>query len=1282
MSQFPGARTPEEFDPEDIESPSVIDRDLDHAPAASDEQGPKPAPHVVGIGASAGGLEALERLFRSLPADSGMAFVVVQHLSPDFRSFMGELLARQTSMRIVRVEDGMAIEPDSVYLIPPKKNLLLVDGRLRLTEQDHSHGLNLPIDVFFRSLARDCGGRSIGIVLSGTGSDGTRGIRAIKEAGGMVMVQDEQTAKFDGMPRSAIATGLADYILPPEEMPERLLDYIHQHDPSKPNRLFLIAGEDHLAQIFSFLRRQHGLDFSLYKPKMIARRIERRMIIRQIPDIERYVELLRESPEELRTLYNELLIGVTKFFRDAEAFRRIARDVIPKIVEATPPSRPIRAWVAGCSTGEEAYSLAILFCEYLDSIGKSREVKIYATDVDERAIQYASVGVYPESIAADLSRERLERFFSIKGDAYRVAPRLRQMILFAPHNLTRDPPFTKIDLICCRNLLIYLQPELQRRLLLNFHFALNSQGYLLLGASETVGDLDVEFTTVDIKWKIYRKKRDVWLPPDSRLPIHASTAGGPMEGEVGPRGRPAARDATLVGAYEGLVETCLPPCLLVDAHNQLIHVFGDAARFLKVPSGKATRDVVKMVQDELAMVLATALHRAANQENEVAYTNVQARDVEGPRTIKIRVKKLPPRRGEDMLFVVFFEEVRVAPGPAAEEVFEAGSVASQRIADLEHELRQTRENLQATIEELESSNEELQAANEELLASNEELQSTNEELHSVNEELYAVNAEHQSKIQELIELNNDIDNLFQSTEIGTVFLDRDLCVRKFTPAIAGKINLLPQDIGRPIQHISHSLQIDDLLGLVREVLATGKVREERVGDHSGRSLLMRLLPYRAADQTIVGVVMTFVDIEAVVAAERALGESRSMLQSTLDSLAAHIAILAEDGRILAVNAAWRRFAERSGASGRGVGSNYLEACESTEGEEGAVAQRVAQGLRDVRDGRRDVFTIEYPCHSATERRWFLLRATRFRAGNAVRLVVAHDDITDRVVAEEEILRSSERVARAREEAEKQAEELRRTAEAIARRNDELSRINRELDDFAHIASHDLKEPLEGLRLYAGLLRSDLGELLDERAREQLLALEKQALYMDDMVTSLLAYSRVSRQVLASDPIDLHLVVLKVIESIRSFTESLDVQFVLPQRLPVVEGDRVLAEVFRNLIANAIKYNDKPQRRVEIGFATDRGETVFHVRDNGIGIQERHRESIFEIFRRLHPRERFGGGTGAGLSITRRIIERHGGKIWVESTPGAGTTFFFTLGRGVSDATDPPIEENSAPGPSA
>lgn len=1244
-----------------VETPHIAEGDM-----SSDSSKASETPYVVGIGASAGGLEALERFFESVPADSGMAYVVVQHLSPDFKSLMGEILVRRTQLPIHQAEDGMRVKANNVYLIPPKKNIIISGGLLHLADRDLSmgHGVNLPIDVFLRSLANDLHEKAIGIVLSGTGSDGTRGIRAVKEAGGLVIVQTEDSAKFDGMPRSAIGTGLADFVLVPEDMPSRLLQYVQHpysvHSDTAENEL--ATEEDKLSQIFDLLRAQHGIDFSLYREKMVARRIERRMIIHQFVDLEQYLTFLRDSPTEQRALYFELLISVTKFFRDADAFRRLRLEVIPQLVANAAPNEPIRVWVAACATGEEAYSVAIALREAVEKSGKNVEVKIFATDVDDRAIAFAARGVYPESIAADLTTEQLARYFVRHGDTFQVTPEVRQTVIFAPHNVIKDPPFTKMDLVCCRNLLIYLLPDVQRKVLAYFHFSLNPQGVLMLGSSEAIGDLSNEFEPIDIKWKIYRKNRNSRLPIEMRSPpllLPSPTA-------LMTRSRMTQADSTLLSVYETIANDHVAPCFLVNSKREIVYVFGDSARYLRVPTGRLSSDVLKMIHEDLSIALATALHKAMGQDEEVVYSSLPLRRDDDLEFVTVRVRRLPQRKYDDAMMLVFIESADPikSVGVQDQSLMDAGHIARQRIDDLEHELRQNRENLQATIEELEASNEELQSTNEELLASNEELQSTNEELHSVNEELFTVNTEYQKKIRELIEANNDLDNLFQGTQVGTVFLDQDVRIRRFTPMACKAIPLVEHDIGRPLSNISDNLKDADLPAAVRRVLDSGVPLERKVANHDGETLLMRVLPYHTDGQVAAGVLLIFVDISDVVRAEAALRDSQRFLQSTLDALASQVAILDEQGRILAVNKAWRR--DDSLLHGRQLetGANYLQICEQTTGDGGEELHRIAEALRSVRDGNAESVCIEQPCRSRNRMQWFLVRVSRFDNAGPLRLVVSLEDITVRVQAEEKLRRHAEELDRSRARIERQSLESTSQTRRLAEQNAVLERNNRELDDFAYAVSHDLREPIQAIRLYAQLLQRDSAEKLDNTAKARVTEIEQQADSLQQLIETVLEFSRLHRAALVVETIDINEVVAQTIQVLQPALTAANAEVVVPNSLPQENCDLVVRQVFFNLISNAIKYNDKPFRKVEVGCETPPkgGPTVYYVRDNGIGIREKHFDAIFHQFRRLHAKDKYGGGVGAGLAIVKKIIDRHGGNIWIESSVGEGTTFRFTLSR--------------------
>ncbi len=836
-----------------------------------------PPKYVVGIGASAGGLEAIEAFFKNLQAKSGLAFVVVQHLSPDYKSLMVELLSKYTAMPVARAIEGMVVEANHVYLIPPKKNLTIFHGKLLLSEQDHSRGVNLPIDVFLRSLAEDLEDKSIAVILSGTGSDGTRGIRSIKEAGGMIMVQSDESAKFDGMPKSAMATGLPDFVLPVEELPAQMLAFV-EHPKSSKTAIFdsLLTDEEGLTRIFSMLREKSRVDFTYYKPSTVVRRIERRMTVNQIADLRDYVRYLELYPSEVMTLYRELLIGVTSFFRDKDAFDLLRDKLLPELFERA-GKREIRIWSAGCSSGEEAYSLAILFREAMEQAGKLMEVKIFATDVDRNAVQHAGNGIYPESIAADLSPQLLTKYFHRNEDNFQITRGVREMVVFAQHNLLKDPPFTNIDLVVCRNLLIYLQPVLQKKALDLFSFSLKEHGVLFLGSSETTGDSGDLFEPVHHRWKIYRAKGRRRLSDSTDLSgFNARAHLGPPRFNQRHSGVRSVQDDPhlLERLVVGLAGDYVPLTLVVDEHMDLLHVVGDSQGFLLPPMGRVQTDVTKMAVKELAIPLATALQKVFKTHDDIAYTNIHLKRNGETLVVQMRLRLLPGRKNQDPLAAVLIEETRRrADNEDPSETYDLDREAAERIADLEQELQFTRENLQATVEELETSNEELQATNEELLASNEELQSTNEELQSVNEELYTVNAEYQSKILELTELNNDLDNLLVSSDILTLFLDEGLVLRRFTPGVTEVFRLIETDVGRPLSHISHNLRDIDPVQIAEDVQAHGRSIEREAQVIQGRVFLMRASPYHIASDLVSGVVLNFVDITNIRRAEAALHES-------------------------------------------------------------------------------------------------------------------------------------------------------------------------------------------------------------------------------------------------------------------------------------------------------------------------------------------------------------------------------------------------------------------------
>lgn len=842
--------------------------------------------HVVGIGASAGGLEAIENLFEVMAADTGAAFVIVQHLSPDFKSHMEQLLARKTKMPIYRVENEMMVEPNTIYLIPPNTEMMISNRRLLLTERDREEGLNLPIDHFLRSLATECQEKSVGIILSGTGSDGSRGIVSIAEAGGLVLCQDEDSASFDGMPMSAQETGAVHVVLSPEQIANALENYVKQSlSPATLAEQELVSsGDSPLDEIFSMLRRHYTIDFSLYKPATVRRRIERRMGLVRLTSVEEYVGSLRDDTEALNLLYKDLLIGVTQFFRDPDSYEDLRKIVIPEILERKRGSdEAVRIWVSGCATGEEPYTVAMLFHEALRERNQNTEVKIFATDVHRTSLSFASAGIYSEASLAEVSDERRENYFVKVDQGFVISPEVRKMIVFAPHDVINDAPFTKLDLVTCRNLLIYFQPTVQKKVISLFHFALRTNAYMFLGPSETPGDLADEFEVESKKWRIYRKRRDVRLTSNVKLPLGGSALVRPFsKSKVTARPTP---ESQMLSTYDRLLDSHMPPSFLVDEGGELIHSFGGSERFLTFRGGRISTRLMDIIHEDLKTPVSGALQHAAREMKAVRYTGITVKTAKGVENVRLVVDPLRDTRTEVIHTLITLAPVEATANLSAstDEEVDAQRLSKDHIYSLENELRYTKENLQATVEELETSNEELHATNEELIAANEELQSTNEELQSVNEELYTVNAEHQRKILELTETTDDMNNLFRSTEVGVIFLDSKLRIRRFTPKIGDTFRLMLQDIGRPIENFVHSLTKDDIISEIEAVIESGESRDREIEDRQGNYWLLKMMPYHTQAQRH-GVVLTLVDINMIKGAAVELDGYREIVEASLAAI--------------------------------------------------------------------------------------------------------------------------------------------------------------------------------------------------------------------------------------------------------------------------------------------------------------------------------------------------------------------------------------------------------------
>ena len=873
---------------------------------------------IVGIGASAGGLAAFEAFFSGMPADAepGMAFVLVQHLAPDHKSILTDLVRRYTRMQVFEVEDGMAVRPNCTYIIPPNRDMALLNGALQLLAPSSPRGQRQPIDFFFRSLAQDQHERAICIVLSGTGSDGTLGVRAVKGEGGIVMVQEPASAEYDGMPRSVLGTGLADYQLPPAGMPAQLISYAARAFGKTPlPAAGMVSQADNLlGKIFILLRAQTGHDFSQYKPSTIHRRIERRMAVQQIETVDGYVKYLQQTPCEVEALFRDLLIGVTSFFRDKEAFKTLEETAIPRLLADKPADCAVRVWVPGCSTGEEAYSIAILIRERLAALKQNCTLQIFATDIDSQAIAAARAGSYPASVAADLSPERLARFFTVEpgGSVYRINKDVRDLMVFSEQDVIKDPPFSRLDLISCRNLMIYMGGELQKRLIPLFHYALKQGGQLFLGTSETVGDFGGLFDTLDRKAKLYQRKEDFngaqraalsrFLPPvtevDSAHPRAAVKAGHPVKLPL--------QELT----ETALLQQVAPACALVDGNGDILYLHGRTGMYLEPSPGEAgINNILKMAREGLQPDLGMALHKAA-MTKEVTRCRCQRVRTNGHFTaVDLTVRPVNPGPGAAAgpLYLVILEAAPPAPETSRPPAGAAGAGADSdaRIAALKKELQAKDDYLQSANEELETSNQELKSSSEEMQSVNEELQSTNEELEtskeemqSINEELSTVNSELQTKVGDLSRANNDMNNLLAGTGIATVFLDYQLRILRFTPPAARIINLISSDVGRPVGHLASNLKDYGALAAdAQAVLDTLSAKAVDVQTTEGNWYTLRIQPYRTLDNVIEGAVLTFVDITEMKQAEEKLLRMAVIVRDSRDA----ITVQGLDGRILAWN---------------------------------------------------------------------------------------------------------------------------------------------------------------------------------------------------------------------------------------------------------------------------------------------------------------------------------------------------------------------------------------------
>ncbi len=1223
-------------------------------------EGPNAHPcPVVAIGASAGGLEAFQELFRQMPADTGFAFVLIQHLSPRHETLIPELLAPLTPMPVRTVEDETVIEANQIYVMPPHGTLTVDDCVLYLSKPARIRGRRSPIDRFFRSLAEDLEDEAVAIVLSGTGTDGALGLKAVKERGGLTLAQAPETARYDSMPRGAILTGAADHILAVEQMPARLVAHqkrLRDGQGGSPERFREeIAG--YLGKICAILRRVAGHDFRHYKQSTLVRRVRRRMTESRSASVYDYVESLNKNTKEVEQLFRDLLISVTHFFRDPEAFALLAAKVIPRLFEGKDADGFVRVWIPGCATGEEAYSLAILLREHMATLAAPPQVQIFATDIDVQALEGARQALYPEGIAAQISPERLARFFVRHGNMYQVSREIRDLCLFSLHNLIADPPFSRLDLVSCRNLLIYLEGDLQKKVIALFHYALRPGGFLFLGPSEMVAGQPALFRTIDKKYRVFQSRDTVSRPPFS-FPLSERGRVGIRPSEELQR-RAAPRQLEVARTFETiLLDSYAPACVVVHEGGEIVYFSPRTGRYLEAPPGTPTVNVVDMARKGLRLDVRTALHKAVNSRVVVVHENV-AFELDGD-TQRVNVVVRPmPELGEDPgLFMIVFQDVVTVAGEAHCEALPGEFLADDpTVRRLEAELRSTRDHLQATLEELESSNEELVSSNEELLSMNEELQSANEELQtskeelqSVNEELETVNSELKKKLEELDSANGDLQNLFQSTRLATVFVDRELRIKKFTPAAVEVFRLIDGDVGRPIADIAPRFQGGDLVEEIRRVLRTLAIQERQVHvEEAGSWYLLRILPYRTIEDVIDGVVVTFLDITEL---KRVEGQ-RETLAAIVDSSQDGIIGKTLDGVITS----WNAGAERLyGYSAREAVGRMLELIVPPDQRSlmAAVFEKLRQGIkvdpfetsRVRKNGERfDISLTFSPIRDA--------------GGRLVGASGIDRDISDRKRAEEELLRRAEQLVEA----------------------------DRRKDEFLAMLGHELRNPLAPIRNCLHLLQSP--DLSEEQSRRALRTVERQVFHLTHLVDDLLDIARVSRGkiLLRRERIDLVEMVRATVEDHRQDLEAagLAIDLDLPGAPLGVEGDPTrISQMISNVLNNAGKFTELGGRIAVAVREPAPGTAAVVVRDTGIGMEPELLARAFEPFSQAERGpDRGQGGLGLGLALVKALAEMHGGEVAAESPgPGGGTEVTLRLplaGAGIGSKTSEESEQTATPG---
>jgi len=1212
---------------------------------------------IVGIGASAGGLEAFAQLLALLPPDSGLAFVFVQHLSPTHASFLSEALARSTQMPVLQIEAGMRVEPNHVYVIPPGADLEIADDVLILRPRPVApRAQHLPINRFLHSLATARGKGAIGVILSGTASDGTEGLAAIKAESGITFAQDPRSAKFKGMPQSAAQAGVVDFCLPLPQLAEELVrlsrhPYTTAREAEQPRSAHESGA---LERLFSLLRHSLGIDFSEYKTPTFERRLTRRMALRRVESLEDYVKLLGESPEEVRSLYEEVFIHVTSFFRDPEAFEALKKSVFPQLLEHKPGGAPLRMWVAGCSTGEEVYSLAICALEFMGAAQRPVPLQIFGSDISAQAIEQARAGLYPESALRDLSPERRSRYFSQVEGGYRISKAVRELCVFAQHDLARDPPFSKLDLVTCRNVLLYFTPELQKRVLATFHYCLNTPGFLMLGRSESVAGLSQLFSVVDKAHKLLARTAVA-----SRLRFSRGAEGLPAAKQRSSRpgsepGRPTSDIARRIDRL--LSSRYAPPGVVINEKLEILQFCGHTSSYLEPVSGEPQFNLLKMVRDELLPPLRMAFAQAKKQNAPARREGVRLGQEGSEQLCNLVVLPLAMLPEEkERLYLVLFEEVALSMkrgekplrGGAARPEKPKGArlvtalqqelaAAKDSLHFLGEEHASTHEALAAANEALVSSNEELQSMNEELETAKEELQSTNEELTTVNEELHSSNQELNSSNQELSQANTDLVNLLNTVELPILILDRERRIRRFTPKARSLMSIAPSDVGRPLEDMTLNILVADLDLQIAQVIETATLRESEVQDQAGRWYRMQIRPYTTAENMIDGAILSLVDIDALKHHVHEVEWARDYAAGIVAAVQVPLLVLDEGLRVISANPS---FYQAYGSSA--AGTEQQSVFTLSGGAWDVPALRASLGEMLAKNTRLQGLEVEHEFPHKGKRSMSLsARSVHSRTGVPM-LLLSIEDITERKQGELERAELLAQAHQAKEEAE---------------------RANRAKDQFLATLSHELRTPLSTMLMQAQLLlRRGADDARIKRAAE---TIERSTKMQAQLIDDLLDVSRIvtGKLRMRFETVHLPAVVQAALESVsaQAASKSITFEVALAESLGPVSGDPTrLQQIVWNLLSNAIKFTPDGQR-VTVVLEPMNGHARLRVSDRGAGIEA---ESLSRIFDRFMQEDssntRMFGGLGLGLAIVRHLVELHGGTVQAES-PGKDQGATFTV----------------------